>query len=186
MRLLERHTTKNSHIPFQSRPRFVSSIDTEKPYCERKMQVDTMREDDILHAADSILASRRRTKPCMNSPEAVSRYVREHALCLDRECFYVLTMNVKNRLIKMHLVALGTVCEIMVHPRDVFRPAIQDNSTSVIVAHNHPSGDSCPSEHDILTTKRLQECGKLLGVLLLDHVIVGDGEFYSFQVDGKI
>jgi DNA repair protein RadC len=148
--------------------------------------MDTMNEDDVLRAAESILVSRRRKKPCMNQSSEVARYVRSHAFAIDRECFYVLTVDVTCRLIKMHVVTVGTVCETMVHPREVFRQAIKDNAASIILAHNHPSGDAHVSERDIAITKRLQECAKVLGITILDHVVVGDGELYSFQESGTL
>jgi DNA repair protein RadC len=87
--------------------------------------------------------------------------------------FCVLTLNGKNRLIRRHLVSLGTANSTLVHPREVFRPAIQDGAVSIIVAHNHPSGDPSPSANDIRITKNLVEAGKIIQIGVIDHLIVG-------------
>jgi len=98
---------------------------------------------------------------------------------LDRESFHVITMNQKNKVIDRYLVSLGTLTASLVHPREVFKPAILDSAACVAFVHNHPSGDPTPSGEDLKLTKRLQEAGKILGIRILDHVIVGDS-YISF------
>lgn len=95
----------------------------------------------------------------------------------DRECFYVLHLNAKNEIIGKELVSMGTLTNSLIHPREVFKAAILNNSASIICVHNHPSGDPTPSREDILITNRLVEAGALLGISVLDHVIIG--EFYK-------
>jgi len=120
------------------------------------------------------------------SPEAVWRYLLPEVAGLNREQFRVLVMNNKNILIKKSVVSIGTISEAIVHPREVFKEAIRESGSSIIVAHNHPSGEVNPSREDISTTKRLSEAGKLIGIPLLDHVIVCDSAYYSMKENGYI
>lgn len=100
------------------------------------------------------------------------------------ECFHVLYLDVKGGLIHEQRVSQGTLTTSLVHPREVFAPALLHHSAAVVVAHNHPSGDPEPSTQDRATTRRLQRAGRLLGVELLDHVILGAGRYFSFQEQG--
>jgi DNA repair protein RadC len=102
-----------------------------------------------------------------------------------KEHFYVLGLNNKNVIQYVDLVSIGTVSEAMVHPREVFRYAISKNVSSILIAHNHPSGDCTPSKEDIKTTERLVEAGKILGIPLMDHVIVGES-YLSLREEGLI
>ena len=97
------------------------------------------------------------------------------------EVFAILCLSTKHRVIAYHEVSRGTLDATLVHPRDVFRAALMSNTGSLILAHNHPSGDPCPSADDIQLTHRLVAAGALLGVDVLDHIIVGDGRYYSFK-----
>jgi DNA repair protein RadC len=90
----------------------------------------------------------------------------------DREQFVALYLNARNRVIAHHIVSVGTANTCLVHPREVFKPAILKNACGLIIAHNHPSGGSEPSEADLELTKRLKDAGTLLGIELLDHVII--------------
>ena len=89
-----------------------------------------------------------------------------------KEEFHVVTLTTKNQIIDAHHVSTGTLDASLVHPREVFRPALRDAASSVILAHNHPSGDPTPSREDFAVTKRLEEAGKLLGIDVLDHIVV--------------
>lgn len=93
---------------------------------------------------------------------------------LDRENFVVLLLDTKNKVIGINTVSIGTLNSSLVHPREVFKPAILASAAALILAHNHPSGDPKPSREDIEVTKRLIEAGGLLGIQVLDHIIVGD------------
>jgi DNA repair protein RadC len=84
------------------------------------------------------------------------------------------------------VVSIGTISEAIVHPREVFKEAIRESGSSIIVAHNHPSGEVNPSKEDISTTKRLSEAGRLIGIPLLDHVIVCDSSYYSMKENGYL
>ncbi len=98
----------------------------------------------------------------------------------DREKFIVLLLDAKHRVIGVNTVSIGSLTASIVHPREVFKPAIAGNAAAIILAHNHPSGDPAPSSEDTGLTQRLREAGELLGIRVLDHVILGDGKHYSF------
>ena len=91
----------------------------------------------------------------------------------QQEEFHVVTLNTKNTVIDTHRVTVGTLDASLVHPREVFRVAIKDVCSTIILAHNHPSGDPTPSREDIAVTDRLEESGKLLGIDVLDHIVMG-------------
>ena len=105
---------------------------------------------------------------------------------LAQEAFCVLTLNTKNRVIRRHLISLGTLSSTLVHPREVFRPAITDGAASIIVCHNHPSGDPSPSADDLRITKKLIEAGKQIEIGVIDHLIVGDGLPLSLRESGLV
>jgi len=90
-------------------------------------------------------------------------------------------LNIKNQVIKIETISIGSLNENVVHPREVFKPAIAYASASIIVAHNHPSGDLTPSQDDINITKRLVETGKAIGIDLLDHIIIAGSNFLSMK-----
>jgi DNA repair protein RadC len=92
----------------------------------------------------------------------------------DREVFFVMCLNTKNRVIAVHRCHIGSLNASIVSPREVFKSAIMNNSASIIVTHQHPSGDVTPSQEDINVTRRLVESGKILNIPVLDHIIVGE------------
>ena len=107
---------------------------------------------------------------------------------VDREHFVVLLLDQKNKVIGIHTVSIGSLTASVVHPRETFKIAILANCASIIIAHNHPSGDCQPSREDRTLTARLVEAGKLLGISVLDHVIIGDGtsSYFSFADQGLL
>ena len=109
----------------------------------------------------------------LTTPDAVENFLAD-LKSLAQEVFVVITLNTKNRVIERHLVSIGTVNSALVHPRECFRPAILDGASALIFAHNHPSGDPCPSSEDIKITKQLIGAGQIIGIKVLDHIIVGD------------
>jgi len=102
------------------------------------------------------------------------------------EILALLVLNTKNVVIACHEVSRGSINSSIVHPREVFKRALLSNGASIILAHNHPSGDPTPSKEDISITIRLKECGKILGIEVIDHVICGDGCFVSFKERGLL
>lgn len=99
----------------------------------------------------------------------------------DREHLLVFCLNVKSKITCINTVSIGSLNCTLMHPREVFKPAILSNAHAVILVHNHPSGNPDPSRDDIQITKQLVEAGKILGIEVLDHVIVGDGIYASFK-----
>ena len=102
----------------------------------------------------------------------------------DKEEFRVLHLDTRNRIIKDEIISIGTLNRSLIHPREVFKSAIKESANSIILVHNHPSGDPEPSEEDKEITKKLFEAGELLNIKVLDHVIVGNGTYYSFNEKG--
>jgi DNA repair protein RadC len=103
-----------------------------------------------------------------------------------KEGFYAVTLDQKHRVIDLHRISEGTLSMCPVHPREAFNPIIRDSAAAVIFLHNHPSGNPEPSMDDRLLTERLVDAGKLLGIRVLDHVVIGDGNFVSFRDRGAI
>lgn len=101
-----------------------------------------------------------------------------------QEVFGVLLMNTKHKIVAVHEVSRGTLSASMVHPREVFKLAVLHNAAAIICFHNHPSGDPEPSKEDIEITKRLVEAGKIMGIEILDHIIVGDDRYVSLKERG--
>ena len=115
----------------------------------------------------------------ISSPDDVFRIVNKYLDGADREHLVLLTLDTKNKITSINTVSIGSINTSIVHPREVFKTAILSNASSVILTHNHPSGDVTPSKEDIDITNRIKECGRILGIELLDHVIIGDDK-YSF------
>ncbi|MCZ6691057.1 MAG: DNA repair protein RadC [Planctomycetota bacterium] len=116
----------------------------------------------------------------------VFEYLQPEVNGLEKEHFYAMLLDSKNRLLREDLVSVGTLTASLVHPREVFRSAIRDAAASIIVAHNHPSGDPTPSAEDLEITARLRKAGELIGIPLLDHVIIGAGTYVSLAERGKL
>jgi DNA repair protein RadC len=120
-------------------------------------------------------------KPIIRQPTDVFEYFRDQMSLLPKEVFRVVTLDTKNRIIKDQTVSEGTLNASIVHPRDVFRVAVVNSAASLILLHNHPSGDPMPSQEDITITRRLAEVGKLMEIPVLDHLIIGGGPFVSLK-----
>jgi hypothetical protein len=104
----------------------------------------------------------------------------------DKEHFVVLALNQKHRLIGFKHVSTGSLTASLVHPREVFTAAIELRAAALIFIHNHPSGDPFPSQEDVEITRRLKNCGEILGFRILDHIILGCGPIYSFNDRGAL
>ncbi|MFC1735039.1 DNA repair protein RadC [Candidatus Hydrogenedentota bacterium] len=104
----------------------------------------------------------------------------------NREHFMALLMDTKHRVIKVEEISIGSLNGSVVHPRECFKPAVQASAAAVIFAHNHPSGDVQPSKEDKEITTRLREAGEIMGIKVLDHLILGDGAFYSIKEEGSM
>jgi DNA repair protein RadC len=128
-----------------------------------------------------LTASRGAERAEIRSSRDVLALVGDEMRLYEQERFKILLLDTKNRLIRDETVSVGTLNASLVHPREVFRSAIRASSAAVIVCHNHPTGDCAPSREDHETTRRIREAGELVGIRLLDHVIIGDGDYYSFK-----
>lgn len=122
----------------------------------------------------------------LNNPRAVFEFLADRMAGLEQEEFMVILLNAKNSVLGVESITRGTLTASLVHPREVFRPAIRRRAHAIILAHNHPSGDPSPSREDREVTKRLIEAGKLIGIEVLDHLIVGNGRYTSFRERGLV
>ncbi|MCF8010550.1 MAG: DNA repair protein RadC [Clostridiales bacterium] len=122
----------------------------------------------------------------IKSPEDAVSLVMEDMRHLDREHFVSLLLNVKNQVMAREIISIGTLNASSVHPRELFKPAIKRSAASVILVHNHPSGDPEPSREDIDITMRLIEAGEIIGIKVLDHLVIGDNKFVSLKAKGII
>ncbi|ALA55232.1 JAB domain-containing protein [Shouchella clausii] len=123
----------------------------------------------------------------LNGPEQVAKMATHFIGDEDREVLLVMLLNIKNKVIGLHRCHVGSLNSSVVHPREVFKVAIMSNAASIIVSHNHPSGDTEPSAQDVEVTKRLREAGLILGIELLDHIIVTySGDYVSLREIGYI
>lgn len=104
----------------------------------------------------------------------------------DREQLLVCCLDTKNQPLNLHIVSIGSLNASIVHPREVFKAAILSNAASIILYHNHPSGDPIPSSEDQNATERIRDCGKLMGIDLLDHIILGEDTYYSMREKGDL
>lgn len=120
----------------------------------------------------------------INSPQDAADYMMDALRYQHRELFVALYLNTKNQVIGQENLFAGTLNSSLVHPREVFREAIRKSAASIILLHNHPSGDPTPSTEDLEVTKRLVEGGRLLGIDVLDHLVIGDGTFISLKERG--
>jgi DNA repair protein RadC len=111
--------------------------------------------------------------PLLDTPESIADYLREQNRSYGVEHFQVVLLNTRRRLIDVHKISQGTLDTILVHAREVFKPAIAASASAVVLVHNHPSGDPTPSENDIKVTRDLIRAGQLLKIDVLDHVILG-------------
>lgn len=122
----------------------------------------------------------------ISSPKDVSSLLINEMSNLKQEVFKLILLNTKNVVIGTKDVFKGTLNSSIVHPREVFKEAIQRGSANIIVCHNHPSGDPTPSKEDIDITLRIKECGKIMGIGLLDHIIIGNNKYVSLKEKGII
>jgi DNA repair protein RadC len=155
---------------------------TSRPYSTKiVLKTFVVRENS---EPESQLALRRRV--CgSDDAAAVARAIYD-SLDADKEHFVVLALNQKHRLIGYKHVSTGTLTSSLVHPREVFTVALELRAAALIFVHNHPSGDSFPSQEDLEITRRLKSCGEILGFRILDHIILGRSQIYSFSDRGAL
>ena len=122
----------------------------------------------------------------ITSPGEAAHYLMGRLRYETHERFLVVLLSSKNRIMQIVQIAEGSLTSAVVHPREIYAPAVVNHAACILVAHNHPSGDPYPSEEDRKLTVALEEAGKILGIPLLDHVVIGDGRYYSFKEHGGI
>jgi DNA repair protein RadC len=126
----------------------------------------------------------REERAVIRMPKDAAELIMQDMRYLDREHFRAILLNVKNQILDVVTISIGTVNSSLVHPRELFKDAIRTSSSGVILVHNHPSGDPSPSRQDKDLTTRLIEAGKVLGIEILDHIIIGDNRYVSFKETG--
>ncbi len=119
--------------------------------------------------------------PTIKSPWDVADLFMEEMRYYKKEYFNIVLLNTKNEIISAENISVGNLNSSLVHPREVFIRAIKRSSSSLLLVHNHPSGNPYPSQEDIKITKRLMEAGKIIGIQVLDHIIIGDGKYISLK-----
>ena len=152
---------------------------------EAKKAIPAKRVDivSLRMVKESSLLYRNRS---IKSPEDGFQLFKQFLGELDREYFVLLCLDVKNQVTAINVCHVGSLNASIVHPREVFKTAILSNSCSIIVAHNHPSGNCKPSPEDIAVTKRLKEASDIMGIELLDHLIIGENTFVSLKEKGYL
>ena len=150
---------------------------TTRPYSIPVYRVTLVRERRLPH-----------TQPQIRSSRDAAIIFRQHLGDVDCEHFMVAMLDQKNKVIGINTVSMGSLTASVVHPREVMKPAILSNAASLLCCHNHPSGAPQPSNEDRALTKRLVEAGKLLGIPVLDHLILGDGTdtYFSFADENML
>ncbi len=141
----------------------------------------------VMEVAKRVLSQERGSQPVLDQPASIAAFCRPACLGLAVEKFWVLCLNRRNRLLRQVEITSGTAGSTLVHPREVFRAAIEASASAVVCVHNHPSGDPAPSAADVRVTRTLREAAQTIDIALLDHVIVGDPRhdpiglgYYSF------
>jgi DNA repair protein RadC len=162
---------------FRPAPRFpaTSRPPRPQPYRIPVYRVELVRERSLAY-----------DQPQFRRSADVARLLQTVLAGVDREHCLVVLLDRKNRLIGLNTVAIGSLNAAVVHPREVFKPAILANAATIIVVHNHPSGDPQPSQEDKLLTRKLILAGEALSIQLLDHVILGYERYYSFKDEGAL
>jgi len=159
----------------------------------QELEVTGLTHNDALKVHSSVILAKKLMKSAndmkdvtFKCPSDISDYLMPKMRYLDQENLVALYLNTKNQLIGEKTVFVGSLDSSIVHPREIFSYGLQriGGVSSIIVAHNHPSGNSQPSKEDVDITKRLNDCGRILGINLLDHIVIGDGNFTSLKEKG--
>ncbi|PYQ41700.1 MAG: DNA repair protein RadC [Acidobacteria bacterium] len=152
-------------------------LDPTRPYSIPGFRIALVREPGVKLA----------NKPQVRFPAEAAPMLTQYIGESDREVFVVALLTIRHRVIGLHTVSVGCLSSSLVHPREVFKPAILAGSAAVLIAHNHPSGDPDPSGEDVALTRRLASAGAILGIEVIDHIIVGEaGRFVSLKDRGLL
>lgn len=148
----------------------------------KAIQLKALAELAKRMATTRIIGERKRIRSSSDVNDLIMAEMRE----LKKEVFKVIFLNIKNYIIKIQDISVGSLSSSIVHPREVFTEAIKCSSAGIILIHNHPSGDPTPSKEDIETTTRLVKAGEMMGISVVDHIIVGDGVYVSMKERGLL
>ncbi|HAX03306.1 MAG: hypothetical protein A2Y45_00905 [Tenericutes bacterium GWC2_34_14] len=130
--------------------------------------------------------TKRETKIMIKSAYDVYHHLSNQISHLMQEHFITLYLNTKSEILTQETIFIGTINQTLIHPREIFKTAIKLSSSSVLFVHNHPTGDASPSKADLLATDRLMEASDVMGIDIIDHIIIGKGEFYSIKEGKKV
>ena len=144
-------------------------------------RVKALQVKAIAELARRISKNTAKTAMIMNKPETVANYFMEDLRHKDKECFMMLSLDGKGALIKESTVSIGTVNSSLASPREVYLEAVKNGAVSIILVHNHPSGNPNPSKNDLIVTRKMKDAGQLLGITLIDHIIIGDNSYVSLS-----
>lgn len=150
---------------------------------ENLLKINGVGSGKALAIAAALELGRRRNnhlKAPISSPSDVVPFVRNYAVS-QKEHFLLITLNGGHEIIQIHVVSVGTLNRTLIHPREIFSEAIRENAAAIIVCHNHPSGNSQPSDDDVETTRGLIAAAQIMGIELLDHIIVDCESYFSFM-----
>ena len=125
-------------------------------------------------------------KPVVHCPADAANYAMPRLRYEQREHFAIILLNIKNHILSMPIISIGSLTASVVHPREVFKAAVQNSAAAIILVHNHPSGDPAPSQEDINITRQLIQAGKLMDIPVLDHIVLGDNKYISLKEEGMI
>ena len=138
------------------------------------VKINMVREKEIPYAAEET-----------NSPEKVAAFAKRILAGADREYLLVISMDTASKSTAVEIVSVGTINSALAEPREIFKHAILANAYGIVIVHNHVSGRCVPSDNDIRITERMEKVGEILGIVLLDHVIIGSG-YFSFREEGML
>jgi DNA repair protein RadC len=127
-----------------------------------------------------------RRRILVTGPNVVFEHLKPMMLKAEKEVFLTLLLNARNQILRVICVSVGSLNASIVHPREVFRPAIRYGAAAIILVHNHPSGECDPSEDDLALTRRLCQVGEMCGIAVLDHVVIGFDSFTSLKQEGHM
>ncbi len=147
-------------------------------------KVKAIQIKTVMELAKRISSTGRSNRVVIKSPDDVSKYLMEEMRCLKQEEIRILILNTKNYVMKACTIAVGGLNVSTVEIREVFKEPIRSGAASIILVHNHPSGDPTPSKDDIQFTKRITEGGEIIGIKILDHIVIGDGTYVSLKERG--
>lgn len=178
MRISKREQKIKTRVQRENNKRKVKKMKSEKKQQQKRISIVSIK----MVRESSVLYDIRKISSPNDAVELGKRFLQEE----DREKLIVCCLDTKNQPTAINVVAIGTLNNSLVHPREVFKPAILSNSASIILFHNHPSGDTIPSSEDKMITERIKESGEILGIKLLDHIIIGNNSYKSFKEEGLI